>query len=62
MVVTDEPVAVKVIKPLSADDDEGQQEMASIVKEIKILRECDHPNIVGYKGSYKDEEYLYVPS
>jgi len=39
---------------------EEDQELESIRNEISILRECDHPNIVKYYGSYFKDEYLWV--
>lgn len=50
-------VAVKVIELSSAKDGD---ETTNLEKEIMILNQCKHPNIVGYFGSFKDDEYLYV--
>ena len=29
--------------------------------EIEMLQQCNHPNVVRYMGSYKGEDYLWVP-
>jgi hypothetical protein len=48
-----EIVAVKVI-PLEESSLEGIQ------REIGILRDCDHPNVVRYYGSYFKNDTLWV--
>nr|KYP42948.1 Mitogen-activated protein kinase kinase kinase kinase 3 [Cajanus cajan] len=52
---TSEMVAIKVI-PLS----EGEEGYEEIRGEIEMLQQCNHPNVVGYLGSYQGEEYLWV--
>lgn len=47
-------MAVKVI----AIDD--QQTLEDVRKEIRILAECHHPNVVKYYGSYFKETNLWV--
>jgi len=47
-------VAVKII-PLTDND-----EVDSIQKEIAILRDCNHPNIVRYFGSYRTSDALWI--
>lgn len=43
-------VAIKILQI-------NNNEIASIKKEISILKQCRHPNIVGYIGSYiKDDD------
>ena len=49
-------VAVKVI-PLSGEDEEGLED---IRREIAVLRECVHPNVVRYFGSFMGTEYLWI--
>ena len=49
-------VAVKVI-PLSGEDEEGLED---IRREIAVLRECVHPNVVRYFGSFTGAEYLWI--
>jgi serine/threonine protein kinase len=36
------------------------QALNDVRREIKILSECNHPNIVKYYGSYFKEENLWV--
>jgi serine/threonine-protein kinase 24/25/MST4 len=47
-------VAVKII-PVTEQD-----EIASIQKEISMLRECNHPNIVKYYGSWRTHDALWI--
>lgn len=47
-------VAVKII-PLTEQD-----EMDSIQKEIAMLRDCNHPNIVQYYGSWRASDALWI--
>ncbi|KAL6777728.1 SIK1 [Auxenochlorella protothecoides x Auxenochlorella symbiontica] len=54
VISTGEVVAVKVI-PLAADD-----EIESIQREIAMLRDCKHPNIVKYYGSVKTPDSLWI--
>ena len=49
-------VAVKVI-PLSGEDEEGLED---IRREIAVLQECVHPNVVRYFGSFMGNEYLWI--
>jgi serine/threonine protein kinase len=51
-------VAVKVIR-LEFGEEE-QQQLETLAKEIRFLKECDFPNIVRIFGSYRDEENLYI--
>lgn len=55
----DRVTAVKVIKPELVDQDDDT-ELVNMAKEIRILKQCNHPNIVSMYGSYKDDEYVYV--
>lgn len=55
IIKTSELAAVKVLN-LEADD----ANLDTILKEINILRECDHPNVVKYFGSYYHKEGLWV--
>ncbi|KAI7836850.1 hypothetical protein COHA_009303 [Chlorella ohadii] len=47
-------VAVKII-PVAE-----QEEIAAIQKEIAMLRECNHPNIVKYYGSWRTRDALWI--
>lgn len=47
-------VAIKII-PLTEQD-----EMESIQKEIAMLRDCNHPNIVRYYGSWRAPDALWI--
>ena len=49
-------VAVKVI-PLTGEDEEGLED---IRREIAVLQECVHPNVVRYFGSFMGDEYLWI--
>ncbi|KAL3152262.1 hypothetical protein ABBQ32_001339 [Trebouxia sp. C0010 RCD-2024] len=51
---TQEIVAVKVI-PLGDKD-----EVLEIQKEIEMLKECNHPNVVRYLGSWRGSEALWI--
>ena len=51
---TNEVVAVKII-PLTDSD-----EVESIQKEIAILSDCNHPNVVRYYGSYRTADALWI--
>jgi len=51
---TGDIVAVKII-PLTDND-----EIDSIQKEISILRDCNHPNIVRYYGSWRAPDALWI--
>ena len=52
---TGEIVAIKIVSL-----DESDQGLDSIRKEISVLKECNHPNIVRYYGSYFKDDYLWV--
>ena len=52
---TGEIVAIKIVSL-----DETDQGLDSIRKEISVLKECNHPNIVRYYGSYFKDDYLWV--
>ena len=54
MIATGDIVAIKMI-PLTETD-----EMASVQREILMLRECDHPNIVKYYGSWRASDALWI--
>ena len=49
-----EIVAVKMIPLTEAD------EMSSVQREISMLRDCDHPNIVKYYGSWRGPDALWI--
>jgi len=50
----DNVVAIKII---ALDDDETLEDVR---KEIKIMSECNHPNIVNYFGSYFKNDNLWI--
>ncbi|KAG5508732.1 hypothetical protein JKF63_05230 [Porcisia hertigi] len=54
--VTDDIVAIKQV-PLSDTD---KEDLDTIVKEVEILRECDHPNIVRFYGTYQSLGVLWI--
>eukprot|EP00193_Tetraselmis_chui_P003626 CAMPEP_0177753396 /NCGR_PEP_ID=MMETSP0491_2-20121128/1440_1 /TAXON_ID=63592 /ORGANISM="Tetraselmis chuii, Strain PLY429" /LENGTH=314 /DNA_ID=CAMNT_0019268683 /DNA_START=121 /DNA_END=1065 /DNA_ORIENTATION=+ len=54
--VTGEVVAVKII-PLSAQEEEG---FAEIQREVHVLQECNHPNVVRYLGSLRARDALWI--
>ncbi len=47
-------MAIKII-PLTEQD-----EISSIQKEIGMLRECNHPNVVKYHGSLRTHDSLWI--
>ncbi|EIE20841.1 Pkinase-domain-containing protein [Coccomyxa subellipsoidea C-169] len=51
---SDETVAIKVI-PVGEHDEIGE-----IQKEIDMLKECNHPNVVHYLGSWKTKGALWI--
>jgi hypothetical protein len=54
--VTSETVAVKVI----ALTDRERDDLRRIQKEIQFLSDCNHPNIVRYRGSYRQVDALWI--
>lgn len=54
--VTDEIVAVKII----ALTDRDREDMRRIQKEIQFLSDCNHPNIVRYRGSCRQADALWI--
>uniref|UniRef100_M3YM62 Mitogen-activated protein kinase kinase kinase kinase n=1 Tax=Mustela putorius furo TaxID=9669 RepID=M3YM62_MUSPF len=52
--VTSELAAVKIVKLDPGDD------TSSLQQEITILRECRHPNVVAYIGSYLRNDRLWI--
>jgi len=48
--------AIKTIKK----DFLNPHNIASLVEEVKILRELDHPNIVKYFETYEDDLYIHI--
>lgn len=52
---TDEIVAIKEIL-LAGNDDEVE----NFLREVKILHDCDHENIVKYKGAYRSLNALWI--
>ncbi|KAG5482481.1 hypothetical protein CUR178_05620 [Leishmania enriettii] len=53
---TDDIVAIKQV-PLSDTD---KEDLDTIVKEVEILQECDHPNIVRFYGTYHSMGVLWI--
>lgn len=54
---TGEVVAIKAL-PLDPDADDAT--FRTIAKEIQMLKDCNHPNIVSFYGSYVRENELWV--
>ncbi|AIN96905.1 protein kinase, putative [Leishmania panamensis] len=54
--VTGDIVAIKQV-PLSDTD---KEDLDIIVKEVEILQECDHPNIVRFYGTYQSMGVLWI--
>eukprot|EP00164_Ancoracysta_twista_P002618 GFYU01003484.1.p1 GENE.GFYU01003484.1~~GFYU01003484.1.p1 ORF type:complete len:722 (-),score=174.42 GFYU01003484.1:127-2169(-) len=52
---TGELVAIKLVS--LSDSDDG---LDDIRREIKVLRECNHPNVVKYYGSYFKDDNLWI--
>lgn len=55
---TGEIVAVKII-PVCEEDNED--ELKKIVREIDLLKKCDSPYVTAYYGSYFKNKRLWVP-
>ncbi|GET87383.1 protein kinase, putative [Leishmania tarentolae] len=53
---TDDIVAIKQV-PLSDTD---KEDLDTIVKEVEILQDCDHPNIVRFYGTYYSMGVLWI--
>jgi serine/threonine protein kinase len=53
LIATKEISAIKVVQL-------KQEELREILLEIEILRDCKHPNIVRFMGSYLRHEDLWV--
>lgn len=49
-------IAIKVIKKTGLDEDD----LNSLRREVQILQEVDHPNIVKYFETYDDKKHLYL--
>ncbi len=54
---TGEIVAIKI---LMLEDNADEQAFRGVAKEIQMLRDCNHPSIVGFYGSYIKENELWV--
>ncbi|KAK7197677.1 protein kinase [Novymonas esmeraldas] len=54
--VTGDVVAVKQI-PLN---DTETEDLDTLVKEVEILQECDHPNVVRFHGTYQSLGVLWI--
>ena len=48
--------AMKVIKKQGVSEEEKEQ----MFKEVSILKQLDHPNIIKIFDMYEDEEYIYL--
>ena len=57
--ITGEIRAMKIIKNTSVDD-KGGPENAKFLKEIQVLRELDHPNIIKIFEYFIDNKYHYI--
>eukprot|EP01104_Vermistella_antarctica_P000901 TRINITY_DN1098_c0_g2_i1.p1 TRINITY_DN1098_c0_g2~~TRINITY_DN1098_c0_g2_i1.p1 ORF type:complete len:1692 (+),score=469.52 TRINITY_DN1098_c0_g2_i1:276-5351(+) len=53
---TGKEVALKICEIDRSDEDSYQD----LCLEIQILRDCSHPNVVGYFGSYKKGDEVYI--
>lgn len=53
---TEEVVAIKQV-PLTNTD---KEDIDSIVKEVEILQQCRHPNIVRFHGTYQSLGFLWI--
>lgn len=53
---TGQKVAVKIV-PSDGKDDAG---LAELSKEIQLLKDCDHPNVVQYLDSFYHAGYLWI--
>ena len=49
-------VAIKVINKLGMD----KEDLLSISREVSIMQQVDHPNIVKYYETYDDTKYIYL--
>lgn len=49
-------VAIKVIKKAGLD----AEDLLSIAREVAIMQQVDHPNIVKYYETYDDVKYIYL--
>ena len=49
-------VAIKVIKKAGLD----AEDLLSIAREVSIMQQVDHPNIVKYYETYDDVKYIYL--
>lgn len=47
---------MKVIKKQGVSEEEKEQ----MFKEVSILKQLDHPNIIKIFDMYEDEEYIYL--
>mmetsp|Transcript_9354 Transcript_9354/g.20426 ORF Transcript_9354/g.20426 Transcript_9354/m.20426 type:complete len:357 (-) Transcript_9354:319-1389(-) len=54
--VTEETVAVKCIRKDKLD----QEDAAALKVEVKILRNCNHPNIIRFFGMFEDDKTFYI--
>jgi calcium-dependent protein kinase len=51
----DYPNTVRAIKVIKKKNVKNQQ---TLIDEVTILRECDHPSIVKMYETYEDDQYL----
>ena len=53
-------MAIKVLEKRKLKDITGRENVEKVLEEVAILHQLDHPNIVKYLETYKDQKYMYL--
>ncbi len=48
------------MKLIPIDDDDDDEALREVQREVDILQSCDHANVVKYYGTYRDDKHLWI--